>query len=134
MDATFVLAACRWILADLIRAFHQVSLPEAAAAVDALTTREFEVVWLVGGKQRILDTSLSMKEKTLLLLHSNARPLLAKELVNWLEHSNASVYRRDVLRPAHKARLLEFDAEAELVYLSPKGVQLAEQILAKVVV
>lgn len=131
MDATFILSACRWILAELIRVFHQVSLPEATAAVEALTTREFEVVWAVAGKYRVLDTTLTMKEKTLLLLHASARPLTAKELVSWVEHSNPSIYRRDVLKPAHKAKLIEFDEEAGVVHLSPKGVDEAEDLLKR---
>jgi hypothetical protein len=29
--------------------------------------------------------------------------------VSWLEHSNASVYRRDVLRKLHRERFIEYD-------------------------
>jgi len=30
-------------------------------------------------------------------------------MIDFVEHSNASVFRRDVLRPAHKAKLIEYN-------------------------
>ncbi len=45
-----------------------------------------------------------------------------EDLVAWTEHSSGSVYRRDVLKKLHKARLAEYDQETEMVAVSPKGV------------
>jgi hypothetical protein len=44
----------------------------------------------------------------------------------WVEHSNASNYRRDVLRPLHKEKLVEYDQRAGTVVLSPPGVDFVE--------
>jgi hypothetical protein len=73
-----------------------------------------------------------MLEKTLVLLYSSIAPISEIDLVKDLEHSNGTVYRRDVLRKAHKTRLLEYDAAAKTVVISPKGsTRVEEQILPK---
>ena len=51
------------------------------------------------------------------------------DLVSWIEHSNASVYRRDVLRVAHKARLVEYDQQKGTVQISPCGIAYVEDQL-----
>jgi hypothetical protein len=129
MDAVCVLEMSKWIVAELVRVLHQLPVDEAADLVDALVEREVPLVWKVGGKKRILDPKMSMKNKTLLLLHSSAIPVAEEEIFGWVEHSNASVYRRDVLRRVHRAKLVEYDADAKTVALSPTGVAYVEQKL-----
>lgn len=126
MDATAVVAMAKWMLAELVRVFHSVDTATASAAIDSIVERDIQVVWGVNGKQRILDTNLSMKEKMLLLLYKNNGPVRDRALIEWLEHSNAAVFRRDILRPAHKQRLLEYDEATGDVHLSPVGAQLVE--------
>jgi hypothetical protein len=73
-----------------------------------------------------------MLEKTLVLLYSNPGAMEENSLLLSLEHSNASVYRRDILRKAHKGRLLEYDEKARTVLISPLGSQRVElEILPK---
>jgi hypothetical protein len=122
MDAVCVLQVSKWIVAELLRVLHQLPVDEAAELVDALVEREISLVWKVGGKKRVLDPTMSMKDKTLLLLHASAGPVAEKEVFGWVEHSNASVYRRDILRNAHKAKLVEYDADTKTVAISPIGV------------
>lgn len=130
MDATCVLHICQWVLAELVRIFHTTTVSAAAEVVDALVQRIVPVIWAIDGKYRVLDTSLSMKEKTLLLLyHHSGAAVSESDLCAWVEHSNPSVYRRDVLRQMHTQKLLEYDGHAKRVTLSPKGVALVEQTL-----
>lgn len=130
MDAVCVLQVSKWIVAELIRVLHHLPIDEAAELVDAIVERETPLVWKVGDKLRVLDTKLTMKQKALVLLHANAGPVGECELVSWVEHSNPSVFRRDVLRPAHKARFLEYDAETSMITISPLGIEEAEDVLA----
>ena len=37
MDSSYVLSACSWIMAELIRVFHQSSMEEAQALVEKLS-------------------------------------------------------------------------------------------------
>ena len=77
----------------------------------------------------MLNTSLKMKPKTLLLLYVSNGAVSERDLVSWLEHTSASVYRRDVLRPAHRERLVEYDAATGTVHRSPLGVAWVEDEL-----
>lgn len=126
MDATCVLQMSKWILAELIRLFHQVSTDDAQIAVDALSERNLPLIWEINGKSRVLDNSLSMKQKTLALLYAVPDGLSESSLVENLEHSNASVYRRDILRKGHKDRILEYDATSKMVHISPLGMRIVE--------
>jgi hypothetical protein len=49
-----------------------------------------------------------------------------------VKHSNLSVYRRDILRSAHKAKLVEYDPDEKIVVISPKGVAYVEERLIHV--
>jgi hypothetical protein len=129
MDAVLVLQMAKWIVAELIRLLHDRPVDEAAAIVDALVEREIPLLWSVNDKLRVLDTSLTMKDKTLILLHAKAGPMEERELIDFIEHSNPSAFRRDVLRAAHKQRLIEYNQDARTVTISPLGIELAETLL-----
>jgi len=58
----------------------------------------------------------------LLLLYTETKPVAEADLVQWVDHSNPSVFRRDILRPAHKARLVEYDTKEGTVEISPRGI------------
>jgi hypothetical protein len=133
MDAICVLHLAKWVVAELVRIFHGVSLAQATAIVEALSEREVSLIWNTGNVRRVLDNSLSMLEKTLVLLFGSTQALSDTELINSLEHSNPSVYRRDVLRRAHADRLIEYDENGtKTVKISPLGIKRVEtKILPK---
>ena len=123
VDAMTVVQTADWVVCELIRLFHGMSLEEAQDLVDALSTRQSPVIWEVGGKRRVLQTGLSAADKVLLLLYAeNQMAVLTEDLRSWVEYSNASVFRRKVLQKLHNERLVEYDSETELVHLSPTGV------------
>jgi hypothetical protein len=129
MDAVCVLQMAKWIVAELVRVLHSRTMDQATEIVDALSAREIPLVWKVGQKLRVLESNLSMKDKTLLLLHATPGSLSERELVDFVEHSNPSVFRRDVLRRAHAARLVEYDPVDAEVTISPLGVEHVEKRL-----
>jgi hypothetical protein len=129
MDSVAVLYMSKWLVAELIRVFHSVSTAEATEAVDLLVERELPIVWSVDGKKRVLAEKLSQRDRTLLLLYSEQGAVAETDLRTWVEASNPSSYRRDVLRKAHKDRLLEYDEATHTVRLSPKGARYAEEHL-----
>ena len=127
MDAVCVLQMAKWVVAELIRVFHDVSVDEASSLVDALSEREISLIWDTGQVKRVLDNSLTMLQKTLALLYSSTAPLKESEILESLEHSNPSVFRRDVLRKAHKNRLLEYHQSERTLKISPLGVKKFEE-------
>ena len=126
MDATMVLYSSKWLLAELVRLYHDVTTQEAAAVVEELVSKEIPTVWKVNDRKRILNQKLSMKHKTLLLLYSENKPVKEEELFDWIEHSNKAVFRRDVLKKGHRVKLWEYDKGLSTVTLSPLGIQKVE--------
>jgi hypothetical protein len=126
MDAVFVLMAAKWIVAELIRLFHGVDTAAATATVDLLIDRTLPIVWEVAGRKRVLAPGLSALEKTLVLLYGTPGGVAEAVLAEWIGHWRLSVYRRDVLVPAHKRALVDFDKEEGTVRLSPLGERYVE--------
>jgi hypothetical protein len=129
MDAVAVLYMAKWLVAELVRVFHAVDTVTAVQVVDALVERELPVIWQVGGLKRVLQPKLSMKDKMLLLLYSEPGPVPEERVISWIEHSNPTVFRRDVVRPAHRSRLIEYDEGARTLELSPVGTRWVEEHL-----
>lgn len=130
MDAGIVLAMSKWLMAELIRYFHKLTTSEAADLVDQTVARTTAAVWVFDDVRRVLDTTLSLKAKSLLLIHSSSTEVSEEELCRWVECSSPSVYRRDVLIPMHKAALIDYDKVRRTVRLSPTGIAKAEEIAA----
>lgn len=121
MDASLVLAASKWLVAELVRTFHQVDTATATSYVEALIERETPAVWVVGDKKRALKASLSMRNKVLLLLNASAGSVTDRDLFDWVEYSNLSVFRSSLLQGLHDERLIEYDRKAGMVTLSQLG-------------
>jgi hypothetical protein len=130
MDATFVLYASKWLVAELVRLLHTLTTEEATAIVDALVEREIPWVWHEEDKKRLLRLGMTWKQQTLVMLLSEATEVAEADLLQWLEHPNIANFRKDVLRPLHKLRQVEYDVDKRTVRLLPPGVAAAEALLA----
>lgn len=127
IDAAVAARVADWCICEMIRLHYTISLEEAQSICDAIAARQLPQIWDVFGKRRVLNPSLSYSHQTLLLLYASPDSAIPMEdLVSWTEHSNAAIYRRDVLKKLHKARLVEYEKENEMVALSPTGVEKVE--------
>jgi hypothetical protein len=126
MDATCVLAMSKWLVSELVRVFHNISTDQATAAIDALVERTLPVVWKVGANYRVLSPSMSMRDRTLTLLYHSQGRVSEADVYRWVEHSSASNFRRDVIRPAHREKLLEYDPRLAALEISPLGIAYVE--------
>jgi hypothetical protein len=126
-DAAVVYGMVKWVMSELVRVFHAISPEEAAAVVDTLTDREVPLLWRFGDRTRVLGAVLSAKDKALALLYGSAGALPVREIVASIEYGNASQFRQKILKPAHKADLLHFDTESDMVILSPVGIRYVEE-------
>jgi hypothetical protein len=130
MDATAVLYMSKWLMAELVRLLHGLTTEEATEIVEVLVEREIALVWKWGDKRRVLMPGLTLKTQVLLLL-SSVTEATEIELVTWLEHKTISNLRKDVLRPMHKARLIDYDEATLTIRLLPPGIKQAEDLLRK---
>lgn len=125
MDATAVHTIARWVVAELIRVFHNVSTQEAQSGVDALVERELPFIWERDGVRRVL-VKLSFSDQCLVLLYGESGWTTVVNLLNWTEYSNGSKFRRTLLRNLHKDRLIEYDAGNDRACLTSAGVEAVE--------
>jgi hypothetical protein len=126
IDISAMVRTADWIVCELIRINHGLSLEEAQDIVDGISVRQLPTVWEVAGKKRVMKEGLQAKDEALLLLYSDPNSsVLLEDLCEWVEYSNPSTFKA-VIRGLHKKRFLEFDEDNEAVILSPKGAEYVE--------
>lgn len=126
MDATLVFSMSRWILAELVRIFHDLPVKTATEVVESLTEREVPLLWRFGDKTRVLGSGRSAKDKTLILLYGSDGTLNVRDIASAIEYGNLSRFRKSVLKPAHKDDLIHFEERSDEVTLSPIGIRYVE--------
>lgn len=128
IDGATITRVADWIVCELIRVFHSMSLEEADALVSSLSSRDIPDIWEVGGKKRVLRNDLDFKQKTLLLLYTSVdSAVLAEDLYSWSKYSNFAVYRTKVLGQLDAANFVEYDKESNTVIISPIGIKCVEE-------
>jgi hypothetical protein len=127
LDATAVYGMASWLMAELIRIFHNVSTKEAQQAVDALVERKHPLIWEVEGHKRVLAPSMDKGDQALLLLYSEPTWVDEKDLLAWVEYSNLTLFRHRIPEPLHKGRFIEYDTKQRRASISPLGVAEVER-------
>lgn len=130
MDATMVVAGAKWLVAELVRLLHAVDTATATQVVDAMVERTVPGIWTSGNVRRVLAKGLTMKHETLLLAYGQPTPVPDTDLFAWIEAPKLSDYRKDVLVPLHRDRLIEYDRAAATVVVLPPGDVIVETTLA----
>jgi hypothetical protein len=131
LDATVVHAMSSWVLAELVRVFHAVSTKEAQEVVDVLIERKHSLIWEFENTRRVLDTKMSKGDQTLFLLHAKSGWVSEEQVVSWVEYSNSTTFRTKILKPLHKARMVEYEEAKKRVRISPLGVKDVEVRILK---
>lgn len=128
IDINTIERVCDWIICELIRLYHNVTIEEAQEIINAITSKRLPIIWEINGKKRILDTSLSAKEQVLLLCYSqHDNQCLLEDLFSWTEYRNSSDFKTKVLKPLHAQRLIEFDSDMRMIFISPSGIKTVEE-------
>ena len=127
IDAVTMARIADWIVCELIRSYHNLSLEEAQVLVDSLAVRHLPDIWEVGGRKRVLRSDLGYKEKVLLLLYSCPDSgALTEDVYKWSKYSDFSMFKQSVLRPLDSDNLIDYDEEIEYATLSPLGIAKVE--------
>jgi len=132
IDAMTIARVCDCVVCELIRVYHKLSLEDAQYLVDGLAQRNVPDIWHVAGKKRVLRNDLDFKQQVLLLCYQEPlNAVLQEDLFSWVEHSNFTVFKRSVLQPLHKRRLIEYDTSADTITISPLGIREVEERILK---
>jgi hypothetical protein len=130
MDAIAVLSMCNWIMGELVRVYHALSVQEAQKVVDALAEVRIPVVWSDGPIKRLLIPSLKLPEQLLLLIATTFPQSSIAELQAWSEASDKKYFMK-ILRGLHKKRQIELDETAGTIGILPPGAKMIQDILRK---
>ncbi len=133
LDATAVYGMASWVLAELVRIFHAVSTKKAQEIVDMLIERKHPLIWEIPdiNVKRILDSTMKRGDQVLVLLHAKPSWVSEIDLMNWVEYSNPSVFRTDILIPFHRSRLIEYHQQKHQAKISPIGIEEVERRILK---
>jgi hypothetical protein len=119
MDATFVVHAANWVMAELVRVFHDLPPERAQDIVDRLSEPQIPVVWVRDSLRRVLRTDLALKDQILVLLASTFAKTKVGDLLTWTGYGKKPYFLR-VLRSLHASRMVElYDGENEVEILPP---------------
>lgn len=127
MDASAVLAMSSWVMAELVRVFHNVTIEEAQLAADSLVERPMPFVWSDGDIRRVLRTNLKLKDQIMLLLGAESAAVKADDIFSWTEYSNRSHFNK-VLNELHGKRFIELQKTGNVLVLPPGSNYVTELI------
>lgn len=131
-DSSTITKVADWIMCELVRIYHGLSLEEAESIIESLSTKEVPDVWEIAGKKRVLRNDLDAKDKVLYLLYSSQETgILFEDLVSWVKYSNSAVFKKAVLSVLDKANLVEFDRDTDTIFISPLGIKRVEDSILK---
>lgn len=130
MDAVFVLTSCNWIMAELVRVFHKVSISQAQDLVDKLVERRTPLLWIGDDMRRVLDPHLGLREQILLFLCTSPGKISTADLKNWTGYKNATYFKK-LLRSMHDERLIELASDGSTALILPPGDKIASELIAK---
>lgn len=126
-DSTLIVTTASWVLAELYSIHSTIPISEAQKIVDDLVERKLALVHDLGDVKRVLDPSLTSKLQTLILLYSvYPNSLSVDELIESIEYSKPSVFKKQILGKLHKDRIIDYSIEEQTCTILPPGLKYVE--------
>jgi hypothetical protein len=130
MDSVAVLSMCNWVMAELVRVFHGLTVAEAQKVADALAEVRIPVIWSDGNVKRVLQTTLKLQEQMLLLIAVSIPDVSTAELLEWIEYDDKKYFMRTI-RGLHTKRLVEFTTKTDRVKILPPGAKFVQDLVRR---
>lgn len=124
MDAEFLIRSIKWLVAELVRVFGNLQAEEARKLIESVTERTIHVVWSEGDVKRVLNPSMKMRDRVLVLLYSSQNTAQISQLFKWCGYKNITDFKKKLLALLDKEALVHLNGEA--VTLLPSGVRYVE--------
>lgn len=119
LDAATVTQIASWIIAELIRLESKVADSEVQGVIDKLAELPSPLIQRVANTPVVLDTSLSAKEKVLVLLFDASVPVDKNALFRWSEYGNSSRWAKQVLGDLVRKKMIYVDDKDQVHLLRP---------------
>jgi len=111
MDSTFILHSANWVVAELIRLETQMSPDAAQAEIKKIIERKVPIIEELGGRLKILDPKLDIREKILVLCYQKFPEHISEnDLLDWVEYSthNTGRFRKYLEQLDKKDSLIDY--------------------------
>jgi hypothetical protein len=109
-DATLVVSAIDWVLAEFLRMYHSVSADDAKALVDAIVIRNAPLIQDFAGFLKILNPTLGATDHCIALLYQRGETgATFLELEKWARPKMRPNLRRTLSRLVNELDLIHFD-------------------------
>ena len=129
MDATFVVSACDWIMAEFIRLYHTNDSNEAQRTVDSIVERKVPIIEEFGDDLRVLASDLSVADQILVILYKkHPNYVLTSDLKNWIKTRSPSYITTALMRLDHQVKIYRKGNEN---IITRRGIKYVEESLPK---
>lgn len=124
--ATLVVSVADWVLAELVRLYHNVSPDEARDMVEQIVTREAPVIQDFSGFQKVLRRDFSSAEHFLVLLYAQGKNgATYSDLDGWALPRMRSNLRRTLRQLVDANGFAHFDGQR--YFITQSGQRKVEQ-------
>jgi len=130
MDSSIVVSIAGWIMAELVRVFHDTTTREAEIIVSSLVERRIPVVWVSEDIKRVLRPDLKLHDQIMILISSCIGSVKIEDLFDWLDYDNKN-YFNNILKSLHKKRQINLDIKRNEVQILPPGIKYVSELLLR---
>ena len=124
-DATLVISAIDWVLAEFVRLYYGVTANEAQRIISNIVSRKAPVVQDFDGYLKILNPKLSVSDRILVLLYQRgAKRATFDELSSWVRPKMRTNLKRTLEQLEHDKAQIHMSRGSYQITAS--GVQQAE--------
>jgi hypothetical protein len=128
MDATFVVSACDWIMAEFIRLYHTEDLDEAQRVINSVVERKVPIIEEFGDDLKVLNPNISVADKILLILYKkHPNYVSTSDLKKWIKTKSPSHINTVLRRLDDDAKINRNGKES---IITRKGVEYVEKKLS----
>ena len=94
MDATFVVSACDWVMAELVRLYLVGDPSETQKIIDSIVERKVPIIEEFGDELKVLNPELPVADKILLILYrKHPNYVSTDDLRKWIKTQSSYINR-----------------------------------------
>ena len=128
MDATYVVSACDWIMAEFVRLYYTTKPTEAQKIVNSIVERKVPIIEEFGEDIKILNPNLSVPDKILLILYKkHPNYVLTSDLKKWIKTKSPAHITNVLRRLDNESKIYRKEKEN---IITRKGIDYVEKKLS----